>query len=78
MLIHDHNFLRHIFWNEIVKTQVYFASQHFIIHFVFTISAIFVVCSVVDFIRREILENRIIKIKKIVLIAEIMDMMLEK
>lgn len=73
LLIHDHNFLRHIFWNEIVKTQIHFYSRFFIGYFLITVIVIFGVCSVIDFIRRKLLEDRLMSNKMIIHISKIMD-----
>lgn len=63
LLIHDHNFLRHLFWNEIVRTQTFFDSNYFIIWFGVTIMGVFLVCSVIDYLRQKLLEVRIINTK---------------
>lgn len=63
LLIHDHNFLRHLFWNEIIRTQTYYYSKWFALWFIFTVVGIFIACSTIDYIRRNILENNIVNTK---------------
>lgn len=60
LLIHDHNFLRHLFWNDIIKTQTFYHSELFILYFAVVVCAIFIVCSAIDYIRRKLLEPLII------------------
>ena len=57
LLIHDHNFLRHIFWNEIVITETHFESQKFLFVFAVSVIIIFYTCAVIDYIRMELLER---------------------
>ena len=73
LLIHDHNFLRHLFWNEIIRTQTYYYSKWFALWFIFTVVGIFIACSTIDYIRRNILENNIVNTKitaRIIIIDE--------
>lgn len=57
LLIHDHNFLRHIFWNEIIITETHFESQKFFFVFAVSVMIIFYTCAVIDYIRMELLES---------------------
>ena len=61
LLIHDHNFFRHLFWNEVVKVQIHFYSDKFILWFLMSVVGIFFVCSVIDYCRQKILEKNIVK-----------------
>lgn len=63
LLIHDHNFFRHLFWNEVVRTQIHFKSALFAIWFVVIVLIVFGVCAVIDYIRRILLENQIVTTK---------------
>lgn len=78
LLIHDHNFLRHIFWTDIVRTQVYFGTKEFVVVFILIIISIFFVCSVIDFVRRELLEKRLIRNTKVVEFSNKMDNVLNE
>lgn len=60
LLIHDHNFFRHLFWNEVIRTQTYFHSNNFIIWFMVTVIAVFIVCFAIDFLRKKLLEQPVI------------------
>lgn len=61
LLIHDHNFLRHIFWNDIVRTQLFFETKNLYVIFIIEVFMVFFACSVLDFIRQKVLEKKIIK-----------------
>lgn len=61
LLIHDHNFFRKIFWNDVVGTNLYFYSEHFFGEFVLTVIGIFIVCATIDFLRKELLEKKIVR-----------------
>lgn len=63
LLIHDHNFFRHLFWNDVVKTQIHFKSDHFVLWFVISVIGVYITCSTIDFLRQKILEENIVKVK---------------
>ena len=63
LLIHDHNFFRHLFWNDVVKTQIHFKSDKFVLWFVISVIGVYITCSTIDFLRQKILEENIVKEK---------------
>lgn len=62
LLIHDHNFFRHLFWFDVVKTSSFFHSQLFVLYFVLTVILIYFVCSTIDYLRKKLLEDPIFRI----------------
>lgn len=57
LLIHDHNFFRHIFWNEVIRTENTFASAYFILCFLVLTVSIFISLSVIDLMRQKLMED---------------------
>ena len=57
LLIHDHNFFRHLFWYNVVKVESFFDSNLFVLHFFFTIVAIYFACSTIEYLRKEFVER---------------------
>lgn len=69
LLIHDHNYLRKYVWHYFVEVESWYASSYFIIIFMLAIIAIFYVCSVIEYLRMNIIETIILsnfKCKKII------------
>lgn len=73
LLIHDHNFFRHLFWNEIVRTQTFYNSEHFILYLMIATVMIFIICSLIDYIRFIIFSNVFYKTKMYMRIREFLN-----
>lgn len=56
-LIHDNFILRPYIWRYIFKNQEMYGSQYLIVHAICTISIIFVVCTIIDLIRKYTVEK---------------------
>lgn len=78
LLIHDHNFLRHWFWNDIVITESFFYSKYFLLGFVIIVVGIFIACGVIDYLRQKILETMIIRAKWFIKVSNKMDEVLNE
>lgn len=61
LLIHDHNFFRYTLWSKILKVQDWYYSDYYPVFLVLTIVLVFVVCILIDFVRRYTLEKAIEK-----------------
>ncbi len=54
-LIHDHEYIRKFIYTQIFNTNKYYTSNLLLINAVKTISCIFVVCLIIEFIRLKML-----------------------
>ena len=63
-LIHDHP-NRSVIWKNIFKSHWFFQSNIMILHMIFSCISIFYVCSIIDYIRINVIEKNVFKIKKI-------------
>ena len=61
LLIHDHNFFRHLFWSEVVRTQTDYYSPHMVLRITITVASIFVACCVIEYLRQEFVEETIMR-----------------
>ncbi|MBR1572320.1 MAG: acyltransferase [Lachnospiraceae bacterium] len=73
LLIHDHNFLRQLFWNEYIRTQDIFNYSMNGIRFFVDIILIYFVLGMIDYIRQNIFEVRLIKSDRFKIISEKID-----
>lgn len=78
LLIHDHNFFRHLFWNEVVRTQIHFESNKFILWFAISITGIYIACSTIDFLRIKMLEEKIVNKRWFRMLSEMIDKALQE
>lgn len=56
-LIHDNIYMRPYIWNTIFNNQERYASEYLIIHAIFAISIVYIVCTIVDLIRQRTIEK---------------------
>lgn len=63
LLIHDHNFFRNVLWDKIIATNTWYYSKYFVLLMIAYSIGIFYVCTMIDFLRRVILESSISKCK---------------
>ncbi len=54
-LIHEQPLVRNILWNK-VNINTYLNTPYFIIHMIVTVLSVFIVCCIIDFIRKKICE----------------------
>lgn len=59
LLIHDHNFFRSYFWEDIVILNEWYYSKYFILILLLKGLAIFYVCCVIEYIRKQIIKKQI-------------------
>ena len=57
LLIHDHNFFRAPLWHNIIKTQDWFYSVHFVSYYIVSIFGIFFTGCLVDLFRQNLFER---------------------
>lgn len=65
LMIHDHNFFRKVMWNDIVHTQNWLYSRYFLIRVFITVICIYLICTIIDLLRRYLLEKNIFNLKPI-------------
>lgn len=65
LLIHDHNFFRYVLWKDIVHAQDWYYVTDFVVRIIAISFIIFIICSVIDYIRANLLEKPIMRNKKI-------------
>lgn len=73
LMIHDHNFFRPVVWNTIIKANTWYYSKHFIVRVGLTVVFIYLVCTVIDYIRLYLIEKNIMKLKCIKRLEEKVD-----
>lgn len=61
-LIHDNNYIRTILWTNILKVQKYVTTNYFIFHMIISIIMIFLICLLIEAIRKFIIEKHLFKI----------------
>ena len=55
-LIHENTFFRPYLWDTILKNSNYYSSKLLIVHAIFSIVAVYVISSVIDYIRMKTIE----------------------
>ena len=73
LLIHDHNFLRNIVWSYFVETDTWYYSSYFILILTGIVFIIYFVCSIIELLRKNILEVYILKQKPVLKFVKIID-----
>ena len=63
LLIHDHNFLRPLFWKNILHVQDWYLSSYFGLYLFLTSLTVFIVCALIELIRQIIFNNTIYKLQ---------------
>lgn len=63
-LIHDNNFMRELIWNNIVKLDRFYNSKLLALYGIEISIIVFVVCALIEMIRKELIEKRYIKLIK--------------
>lgn len=56
-LIHDNNLVRHYLWDNIINIASFYPSKYFILIAIFFIISIFIVCCLIDIVRRITIEK---------------------
>lgn len=56
-LISDNNYVRSVLWSDILRVPDYVYSRPFIIHMIFSVVIVFVVCLVIEFVRKNTIER---------------------
>lgn len=56
-LISDNHYVRYIIWNDIFKNHAYVSSNYLIIHLIITVTVVFIVCLIIEFIRKNTLDR---------------------
>lgn len=60
-LLHDNNLTRFLLWKDFFKNANYLNSNFIFIHSIIAISSVFVICSLIDFIRQYVFEKPFFK-----------------
>lgn len=63
LMIHDHNYFRKVLWNDVIHTQDWMYSRLFLIRVFITVISIYLICTVIDILRRCLLEKWIFNLK---------------
>lgn len=61
LLIHDHNYFRNILWQYFCETPLWYSSKIFIIILIICVIVIFLICSLIDYLRQSFIEQYLIK-----------------
>lgn len=56
-LIHDHEFVRNFLWNVLFKQSTFSTSKYLIIYSIFAVISVYVVCTIIDLIRKHTVEK---------------------
>lgn len=56
-LIHDHEFVRNFLWNVLFKQSTFSTSKYLIIYSIFAVVSVYVVCTIIDLIRKNTVEK---------------------
>lgn len=56
-LIHDNLFIRPYLWKKIFKSELMYSSKYLIIHAIFTIITVYIICTIIDLIRQITIER---------------------
>lgn len=59
-LIHDNNLVRSLLWTKLLKNNTYANSPYLIVHLIICTVAIFTICTIIDQIRMNIIEKKVI------------------
>lgn len=73
LLIHDHNYFRHIFWYEIVRIQQSYNARFLIFRILLTSILIFFSCGVIDYFRQILVEKPLLRLDYIKRLCEKMN-----
>lgn len=65
LLIHDHNYFRTIVWDSIVKCTQWYYSPYFVFYVALSVLIIFVVCGLIDFLRKKFIEEPLFRRKEL-------------
>lgn len=60
-LIHDHDFIRNLLWKNIFSTENYANSCLLVVRIIYSTIIVFVVCSAIEFVRKNVVEKYILK-----------------
>ena len=56
-LIHDNNLVRNVLWTNVLKVYKYVNSNYLIIHMILSVIIIFIVCTIIEYIRKNTVEK---------------------
>lgn len=77
LMIHDHNFFRPVVWNNIIKASTWYYSKYFVIRIGLTVLFIYMVCTIIEYLRIFLIEKNIMKLKIIKNLEAKIDKMLD-
>jgi hypothetical protein len=60
-LLSDHNIVRRFLWVDILKNNEFVNSNYFVLHFIISIFLVFIVCGIVEYVRKHTLEKFILR-----------------
>lgn len=60
-LIHDNNYMREFLWGNIFDNSKYAESDYLIVHFILSVIIVYVACTVIEYIRKYVLEKYVFK-----------------
>ncbi|WP_448920213.1 acyltransferase [Eubacterium sp.] len=60
-LIHDNNYMREYLWGNIFDNSKYAESNYLIVHFILSVIIVYVACTVIEYIRKYVLEKYVFK-----------------
>lgn len=56
-LIHDNDYMRPFLWHYVLKNSEYQSSPYMIVHMLISVIAVFVICTIIEFIRKQTIEK---------------------
>ena len=64
-LIHDNPYIRKFLWIDLFKNAQYVNSKYMIIHLIFSVSIVYISCTIIEYIRQKIMTRFLKKLQKI-------------
>ncbi|WP_415338254.1 hypothetical protein [Clostridium perfringens] len=61
-LIHDNTYVRPFLWNNILKNSEYLNSNFLVIHAIVSITIVFIICSIIDYLRKKLIEKPLLEL----------------
>lgn len=61
-LIHENIYVRPFLWQNILKNNEYFNSKYLIFHAIISIFLVFIICSIIDYLRMKLIEIPLLKL----------------
>lgn len=60
-LIHDHDFVRNFLWENLFSLENYANSSMLLVRILYSTIAVFIVCLIIEFVRKNIIEKYLLK-----------------